>query len=196
MTELLAQAMGAFNDDALNAMSKQAGTSKPQTQAALAAALPLIINAVNKQGGSGSNMSGFVQMLDLDKDGSILDDVVGFMNGGGQANGENILGSLLGQRRGQVEKYISNDSGLDMASVSKILTMAAPVLLSFLGRQNKQSGGGIGDLIGAFTGGMQKQAPQNMSILNQLLDQDNDGNVADDVAELGMSFLTNFMKGR
>ena len=35
-----------------------------------------------------------------------------------------------------------------------------------------------------------------MSILDQLLDQDNDGNVADDVAELGMSFLQGFMKGR
>ena len=196
MIDLLTQAMNAFGENGVDAISRQAGTNKHQTQAALASALPLIMNAVNKQGGSGSNMSGFVQMLDLDKDGSILDDVVGFMNKGGQANGDNILGSLLGQRRGQVEKYISNDSGLDMASVSKILTMAAPVLLSFLGRQNKQTGGGIGDLIGAFTGGMQKQAPQNMSVLNQLLDQDNDGDVADDVAELGMSFLNNFLKGR
>ena len=196
MTDLLSQAMGAFGDDALNAMSRQAGTNKQQTQAALASALPLLINAVNKQGGSGTQMSGFVQMLDLDKDGSILDDVVGFMNAGGKANGDDILGSLLGQRRGQVEKYISNDSGIDMGAVSKILSMAAPVILSYLGRQNKQSGGGIADLIGAFTGGLKQQAPKNMSILDQLLDQDNDGNVADDVAELGMSFLQGFMKGR
>jgi hypothetical protein len=72
--------------------------------------------------------------------------------------------------------------------------MAAPVIMSFLGRQNKQTGGGLADLLGSFTGDLQQQAPQNMNVLNQLLDQDNDGNVADDVAELGMSFLSNFLK--
>lgn len=194
--DLLNVAMNSFGDDAIEAMGKQAGADKQQTQAALASALPLLINAVNKQGTARHDPSGFVQMLDMDKDGSILDDVSGFLNRGGQANGDDILGNLLGQRRGQVEKYISNDSGLNMQAVSKILTMAAPVILSFLGRQNKQTGGGIGDLIGAFTGGMQQQAPQQMNVLNQLLDQDNDGDVADDVADLGMSFLNNFMSRR
>lgn len=188
--------MGAFGDDAIDAMSRQAGTDKQQTQTALAAALPLLINAVNKQGVAQHNPSAFVQMLDQDKDGSILDDVAGFMNAGGRANGDDILGNLLGQRRGQAEKYISNDSGLNIEAVSKILSMAAPVILSYLGRQNKQTGGGIGDLLGSFTGSMQQQAPQQMNVLNQLLDRDNDGDVSDDVAELGMSFLNNLMKRR
>ena len=196
MMDLLHSAMNSFGDSGLEAMSRQAGTNTQQTQAALASALPLIMNAINKKGGSGPAMSGFVQMLDMDKDGSILDDVAGFANRGGQANGDDILGNLLGQRRGQAEKYISNDSGLSMEAVSKILTMAAPVILSFLGRQNKQTGGGIGDLIESFSGNMQREAPQNMNVLNQLLDRDNDGDVSDDVADLGMSFLKNFMKGR
>jgi hypothetical protein len=196
MMDILNMAMGAFGDDALSAMSQQAGTNKQQTQAALASALPLLINAVNKQGAAQHNPSALVQMLDQDKDGSILDDVAGFMNAGGRANGDDILGNLLGQRRGQVEKYISNDSGLNMEAVSKILSMAAPVILSYLGRQNKQTGGGIGDLLGSFTGSMQQQAPQQMNVLNQLLDRDNDGDVSDDVAELGMSFLNNLMKRR
>jgi hypothetical protein len=186
--------MDYMGDSQVDTMSKQIGASKQQTQAALASAVPLLFNAVNKKGAASGNMSGFVQMLDLDKDGSILDDVGGFFASGQQANGPDILSSLLGGRQNQVEKYISNDSGLDMGKITQLLTMAAPVILSFLGRQNKQSGGGIMDLLGAFTGDVKRQAPQNMSVLDQLLDQDNDGNVADDVAELGMSFLSNFLR--
>jgi len=192
--QLLNQLMDYMGDNQVETMSNQIGASKQQTESALAAAIPLLFNAVNKQGAASGNMSGFVQMLDMDKDGSILDDVGSFFNSGRQANGADILSTLLGGRQGQVEKYISNDSGLDVSKISRLLTMAAPVIMSFLGRQNKQTGGGLADLLGSFTGDLQQQAPQNMNVLNQLLDQDNDGDVADDVAELGMSFLSNFLK--
>jgi len=40
----------------------------------------------------------------------------------------------------------------------------------------------------------QQQAPQNQSVIEQLLDSDNDGSIADDVAQLGMSFLGKMFK--
>jgi len=51
-------------------------------------------------------------------------------------------------------------------------------------------------LLNAYLKTEKKQAPKAQSAISQLLDRDNDGNVADDIAELGMSFLGRMMKKR
>jgi len=61
---------------------------------------PLLLGALSRQRDTGSaGLSGIASMLDTDGDGSIIDDVAGFlMKGGGatQARGKGILGSVLG----------------------------------------------------------------------------------------------------
>jgi hypothetical protein len=73
--------------------------------------------------------------------------------------------------------------------------MAAPIVMGYLG---KNSGGGsaIGNLLNSYLKTEKKQAPQSQSVINQILDRDNDGNVMDDIAEMGMSFLGRMMKRR
>lgn len=68
-----------------------------------------------------------------------------------------------------------------MSSVTKIIQMAAPVLMGFLGNAKRKDGvsqSGLTDLIGAAMG----ESSNNMSIIESLLDADNDGSVIDDVA--------------
>ena len=113
-------------------------------------------------------------------------------------DGAGILKHVLGNKRQNVEQYISKDAGLNSAAVGRILEMAAPIIMGYLG---KKSGGGlntnvIGDLLGSFLKTEKKQAPQSQNVINQILDRDNDGNVMDDIAELGMSFLGRMMKKR
>jgi hypothetical protein len=61
---------------------------------------PLILGALSKKRDSGgAGISGIGSLLDADGDGSIIDDVAGFLlkgGSGGQAKGKGILGSLLG----------------------------------------------------------------------------------------------------
>ncbi|HSO78048.1 MAG TPA: DUF937 domain-containing protein [Bacteroidales bacterium] len=69
---------------------------------------PLILGALSKKRDTtGAGISGIGSLLDADGDGSILDDVAGFLlkgNGGAKSDGKGLLGSLLGgltRRRGQ-----------------------------------------------------------------------------------------------
>ena len=67
-----------------------------------------------------------------------------------------------------------------------MLQILAPIVLNALGNQSQQSGGGIniGSIAGIlsnFVGNQQQQAPQHKDMISQLLDRNNDGNVADDV---------------
>jgi hypothetical protein len=70
--------------------------------------------------------------------------------------------------------------------------------MGFLGK--KSAGGAntsvIGDLLNSYLNVEKTQSPQSQGVINQILDRDNDGNVMDDIAELGMSFLGRMMKKR
>lgn len=60
---------------------------------------PIILGALSKKRDtSREGISGIGSLLDTDGDGSILDDVAGFIlkSGGGKAKGKGILGSILG----------------------------------------------------------------------------------------------------
>jgi hypothetical protein len=67
----------------------------------------------------------------------------------------------------------------------QILQVAAPILLGYLGKQKQQknvnSESGIGDLLGGLMGGGNKQ-PKQQSMIESLLDGNNDGSVIDDIA--------------
>lgn len=60
---------------------------------------PIILGALSKKRDTSSEgISGIGSLLDADGDGSIIDDVAGFIlkSGGGQSKGKGMLGSILG----------------------------------------------------------------------------------------------------
>ena len=69
-------------------------------QKMIPALAPLILGALTRRRDtSSSGISGIGSLLDADGDGSIIDDVAGFLLKGGtqtQTKGKGILGSLLG----------------------------------------------------------------------------------------------------
>ncbi|MDI1235655.1 MAG: DUF937 domain-containing protein [bacterium] len=152
----LNQLMNLFGDSEINSLSQQIGADKGQTTAALQQAVPTLFSAIqNNVSNGGAN--GLMAALDRDHDGSVLDDVMGFFQGGGNSQGEGILKHLLGDNKGQVENALAANSGADASSISKLLPLIAPVIMGYLGKQKQQTGvsdsGGISDLIGKFTGG-------------------------------------------
>lgn len=152
----LNQLMSLFGEGEINTLSQQIGADKNQTTAALQQAVPTLFNAIqNNVSNGGAN--GLMAALDRDHDGSVLDDVMGFFQGGGNAQGDGILKHLLGENRGRVENALASNSGANTISISKLLPLIAPVIMGYLGKQKQQTGasdaGGITDLIGKFAGG-------------------------------------------
>ncbi|MDM1074060.1 DUF937 domain-containing protein [Empedobacter brevis] len=171
---------GAIGQQVVGSAAKQLGINESQAQTAVAAAIPFLLSALNKNAQNGG-AEGISNALNQ-HDGSILDNLSGFLNqGGNQQDGLGILGHVLGNKQQNVEAAISQQSGLNMQQVTQILALVAPIVMGYLGKQ-KQSESldstGIAGLLGGLVGGSSAQANQggiNLGGFEKLLDQDGDG---------------------
>ena len=169
--------------------SKQLGQDKSKTTSALSAALPLILGAMKNNAKTPEGASGLLNALGNDKhSGSILDNLGSILGGGGiddnvLKDGAGILGHVFGGREQNVANAVSKSSGLDAGSAMKILKVAAPFIMGYLGKEKRQKNvsneSGIGDLLGGLLG---NESQQQQSMVERLLDADGDGSIIDDVA--------------
>jgi hypothetical protein len=187
---LLGQVMSGGN---LGAISQTIGADESTTSTAIQAALPMLIGAMARNASSEQGASALAGALDRDHDGSVLDDIAGFVMSGGaqQSNGAGILGHIFGGNQPAVEQGVSQASGLDMGTVAKLLPLLAPIVMGYLGRQKQEQGMDAGALAGAL-GQQQQQLEQQsplMGMLSSILDQNRDGSMMDDAIRLAGGFL-------
>ncbi|WP_312356308.1 DUF937 domain-containing protein [Empedobacter sp.] len=187
---------GAMGQQIVASAAKQLGINESQAQTAVAAAVPFLLSALNKnaQGGGAEGISNALNQ----HDGSILDNLSGFLGqGGNQQDGLGILGHVLGNKQQNVESAISQQSGLNTEQVTQILALVAPIVMGYLGKQKQSAGldsNGIAGLLGGLVGGSTTQTNQsgvNLGGFEKLLDQDGDGQLGIGDA---MSLLGGFFK--
>ena len=172
----------------ISGVSGSAGTDESKTSTALTMALPVLMTAMKRNAATPKGAEGLMGALTGKHDGSILDNLGGFFNGGVDESvtqeGDKILNHVLGDKKSGVEKIISEKSGLDAGSVANVLKMSAPLLMGVIGRQRRQnnttSPGDLSSLLGNFIGGNEMKEEQNF--LEKILDAGGDGSVIDDVA--------------
>lgn len=188
---LLGQVLGGGN---LGAISQSIGADENTTSTAIQAALPLLVGALARNASSEDGASALAGALDRDHDGSVLDDIAGFVLGGGaqQSNGAGILGHIFGGNQPAVEQSVSQATGLDMGTVGKLLITLAPLVMGYLGRQKQQEGLDPASLAGALGGASQQMEQQSplMGMLTAVLDSNRDGSVVDDALRLAGQFLS------
>ncbi len=99
MESIAAQLRGA----PMAQLSNQLGADSRTTQNAVQAALPLLLGALAKNSADGGGAEALAGALDRDHDGSILDDLGGFLGAGPSSDGAAILGHVFrrgGHRKG------------------------------------------------------------------------------------------------
>jgi hypothetical protein len=138
------------------------GADPALTQQAISAALPALLAGLQQQATPGS---GLQQAIEQDHDGSILDDLSGYLNGTASldprtTDGDGILEHVLGDRQQPVAQALSTKTGLSSSTIMQLLPLLAPIVMGMLGRQARSgsgsSAGGLGDLgsiLGGLTGG-------------------------------------------
>ena len=197
---ILEQLMGQLGGGALQQMSSSLGTDETTTQRGLGAALPVLLGALQRNASQPDGAQSLGRALERDHDGSILDDLGGFLKSPESGNGAGILGHVLGGRRGTVEQGLAKSTGMDASKMGGLLEMAAPLVMGALGKKNREAGGGSGglaDLLGREQQAARQRQPEATDLLTGLLDQDGDGQVMDDIAgKLGKGLLDKFLGGR
>ena len=197
MLEMITQQLGT---NGLRQMSSQLGSDEASTGKAIAAALPMLLGGLARNAEKGDGAGALASALDRDHDGSVLNDVAGFLGGGGSSAGAGILRHVFGSRQKNVESGVSKSSGMSAGSAASLLTMLAPLVMGQLGKQKREKNldaQGLAGLLGSERQAVERQAPKEMSILNQFLDSDSDGDVdVSDIASKGLGMLGKLMGGR
>lgn len=131
---LLDQITGALGtSDNVSSLMGGLRTNEADTRSMLGSAIPAVLAGLGAQSG-GDGASALHGLVSTDK-GGLLASIGSFFEQGdrtGLASG--LVGSLFGKQRGAIEGHISNESGVDISSVTRFLPMLAPAVMSMLGK--------------------------------------------------------------
>lgn len=179
MSTILESVLTQLQDRDLDLVSRSIGADRNQVETVIGAALPVMLGALGRNAQSPQGAASLASALDRNHDGSVLDDLQGFLSGNPSAQGDAIVGHMLdGKQRQEVESGISRLAGLDTAKIAKLLPILAPIVMGALGklkRSQKAGAGDLGDLLGREERELQLKAPRSKSLIGGLLDQDGDG---------------------
>lgn len=192
--------LGSLSGDEINSMAGNVGARPNQVADTVQAALPLLLGALNRNSNDRQGAINLAGALDRDHDGSILDDLAGFLGHGPNERDLRIADHVFGGRREAVTNRLSQKSGLDSGSVMQIIGMLAPLVMGALGKQKRRQNldaFGLSDLLTRETEEARRRNSNGMNMVEMFLDSDRDGDITDDVLNIGGSLLGGlFNKGR
>lgn len=196
--DLLNQSLGG---GAVDQVGRQLGVDSSTAEKAIAGALPMLVAALANNSSQRGGAESLLGALDRDHDGSVLDDVTGFLGQGrGATNmGEGILRHVLGGRQQNAQAGLSKMAGIDRSQAASVLAMLAPLVMGALGRAKRQQRMGpseIGQMLGRERQRMAQQDDRTMGMIGSLIDRDGDGSIGDDVARIGAGMLGKFFSRR
>ena len=192
---------GDLGTSLIEGLSSQTGQSKSNTSNLLNVAMPVLMQAMQRNVSSPKGAAGLIGALSNKHDGSILNNLDQIFSGSSasaiEEDGGKILGHVFGNRQQNIQNALSKQSGVDASSVSKILKIAAPVVMGLLGKQQRQASvtdaSGLTNMLGGLIGGNFHNNKQNF--FESILDADNDGSIVDDVAGVVLGKSNNDIGG-
>ena len=178
--------LGLLQGQDLGQLAEQVGGNEGQVKNGVMAALPAMLTALSKNTGTEKGAQELNNALEKKHDGSILDNLSGYLSNPDLKDGAGILNHLFGNQTSNVANAVSQSSGLDSNGSMKMLQMLAPVLMGMLGQQKKQNNldaKGLGNLTSMLASNFGSEAGASgiMEAVTNLLDANKDGNVMDDI---------------
>ena len=162
----------------LDQISNRIGADPSQTQLAIKQALPMLLGGLEREAADPQGAQSLQQALAEDHDGSILDDLSGYLSGERQdkaADGAGILRHILGERQETAAQALGQRSGLSGGNIMQLLAMLAPLVMGMLGKKSSGGGGGgfpdLGQILGQERAQAQDKAPDMGDILGQVFGQ-------------------------
>ena len=178
--------LGLLHRQDLGNLASQVGGNEGEVKNGVMAALPAMLAALGKNAGTEKGAEELNNALEKKHDGSILDNLSGYLSNPDLKDGAGILNHLFGNQTSNVANAVSQSSGLDTNGSMKMLQMLAPILMGMLGQQKKENNldaKGLGNLTSMLASNFGSEAGTSgiMETVTNLLDANKDGNVVDDI---------------
>ena len=178
--------LGLLQGQDIGNLASQVGGNEGEVKNGVMAALPAMLAALGKNAGTEKGAEELNNALEKKHDGSILDNLSGYLSNPDLKDGAGILNHLFGNQTSNVANAVSQSSGLDTNGSMKMLQMLAPILMGILGQQKKQNNldaKGLGNLTSMLASNFGSEAGTSgiIETVTNLLDANKDGNVVDDI---------------
>ena len=137
----------------ISSIAGQTSTSEKDTQNVLANALPALVGAMAQNASTEDGANSLAKALD---DHTSSKGLASLLQNVDTEDGAKILTKILGGETETVQNAVAKKSGASKVDTSKILAMAAPLLLAALGSQKKKTktqSDGLGGLLTSLLGG-------------------------------------------
>jgi len=189
ITQIITQQLGG---NAARTLAQRFGISETAANSAVEIGVPLILTALARNASQPQEAESLHQAVATDHDGSIFNNLMGYLQNPQNANGAGILGHVFGNQRPTIENNLAQATGMDQSSAGGLLETLAPLVMGSLGQAQQENGldaSGLSDLLNNQQQEAQANAPGAMSMLSSMLDQNKDGSSMDDLQRMAASFF-------
>lgn len=169
---LLDMVKSAVAGQVADQLSSAVGIDKSKASAAVEAVAPVLLGGLLKKASTPAGASDLSKML-KEQDTSILDNLGGLIGGGPSGGvdlaslGAKFLPMLLGSKQGSVVSAIAKMLGLNDKSITSLITMLAPIVMSVVGKQAKSMGAldpsALTNLLGSQSNFLSNALPKELS---------------------------------
>lgn len=196
-----------LSGNSLSSIASSLKTPPEQTQSAVAAAIPLIVGALSRNAATPAGAQALATALDRDHSAPLTQHLASLGGIGSflqiaagaalpqqpaptpppkAADGAGILAHLFGSNQAAAAQTVAQQSGLDQAKASGVLSALAPLVMSALGtvkQQQNLDAGGLSSMLAQQQ--QQLAAAVAPMLLKRLADPAGDGIGLDDLARMG-----------
>jgi len=170
--------IGAQDGAAVQQLGTQFGLSQDQTTTALSALVPALASGMQRNIQNEGGLAGVVAALSQGNHGRYLDNPTTLDQADATAEGNGILGHILGSKdvSREVATRAAGQTGLSADLLKRMLPLAATLMMGALAKRSSSAipgSGGLGGQGGGIAG-----------MLGSLLDRNRDGSVLDDVTSM------------
>ena len=189
ITQMITQQLGG---SAAPTISQRFGISETTANTAIQIAVPLMVTALARKASQPEEAQSLHQAIANDHDGSIFNNLAGYLGNPQSANGAGILGHVFGSRQPAIQNNLAQATGMDQGSAGGLLETLAPLVMGSLGQTQQQNGldaSGLSNFLNVQEQQAQATAPDTMSVLSSMLDQNKDGSSMDDLQRMAARFF-------
>ena len=189
ITQMITQQLGG---SASHAIAQRFGVSETTANTAIQMAIPLLVSALARNASQPQEAESLHQAVANDHNGSIFDNLTGYLQNPQSANGAGILGHIFGGQQPTIQNNLAQATGMDQSSAGGLLETLAPLVMGSLGQAQQQNGldaSGLSNFLNVQQQEAQTTSPDAMGMLSSMLDQNKDGSSMDDLQRMAASFF-------
>lgn len=145
----------ALSGGALAKIAGQLGTDEAGAQSALSTVLPQLLGRLQSNASTTEGADSLQGALGQ-HDGSVLDDVDGYLDRGDQDGSQDrFVSKVFGADRDTTVNALAGQTGFDMSKITSLIGVLGPIVLAAMSKSGAQAGGagGLASVLGGLLGG-------------------------------------------